>query len=103
MAENVVIYDEDTHVIIVSPDVEIQVIESIAIGPQGPQGIQGIPGEVGPQGPQGEVGPAGSEISYALPTASEDVLGGIKVGDNLSIDEAGVLSASSSLLLGPWE
>lgn len=31
---------------------------------------------------------------YTLPTASDEVLGGVKVGDNLSIDENGVLSAS---------
>ena len=30
---------------------------------------------------------------YELPTADEDTLGGIKVGDGLSIDENGVLSA----------
>lgn len=31
---------------------------------------------------------------YSLPVASSSVLGGIKVGDNLSIDENGILSAS---------
>lgn len=31
---------------------------------------------------------------YSLPIASSSVLGGIKVGDNLSIDENGILSAS---------
>ena len=34
------------------------------------------------------------EPSYELPTASANTLGGIKVGDNLSIDANGVLSAS---------
>lgn len=32
--------------------------------------------------------------SYELPVASADTLGGVKVGDGLSITEAGVLSAS---------
>lgn len=32
--------------------------------------------------------------AYTLPTASDETLGGIKVGNNLSIDENGVLSAS---------
>lgn len=31
---------------------------------------------------------------YVLPTASADTLGGVKVGENLSIDENGVLSAT---------
>lgn len=31
---------------------------------------------------------------YVLPTASDETLGGIKVGDGLSIDENGVLSAN---------
>lgn len=33
---------------------------------------------------------------YELPVASSETLGGIKVGDNLSIDENGVLSANAS-------
>lgn len=33
---------------------------------------------------------------YELPIASTETLGGIKIGDNLSIDENGVLSANSS-------
>lgn len=32
--------------------------------------------------------------SYTLPVASADTLGGIKIGENLSIDENGVVSAS---------
>ena len=35
--------------------------------------------------------------SYTLPTASADTLGGVKIGDNLSIDGSGVLSAVASL------
>ena len=34
--------------------------------------------------------------SYTLPVASADTLGGVKVGDNLSIDGSGVLSAVAS-------
>ena len=37
--------------------------------------------------------------SYSLPTASASVLGGIKVGANLSIDGNGVLSAGNSYVL----
>ena len=37
---------------------------------------------------------SGSTASYTLPTASATVLGGIKVGNNLSINGAGELSAS---------
>jgi hypothetical protein len=37
--------------------------------------------------------------SYTLPTASPTVLGGIKVGSNLSIDANGVLSAGNSYVL----
>jgi len=36
----------------------------------------------------------GSTSSYSLPTASATVLGGVKVGTNLSINGSGVLSAS---------
>jgi len=38
-------------------------------------------------------------VSYTLPTASPTVLGGIKVGSNLSIDANGVLSAGNSYVL----
>lgn len=34
---------------------------------------------------------------YTLPTASSSTLGGVKVGSNLSIDENGVLSASTQI------
>ena len=37
---------------------------------------------------------SGSTASYTLPTASATVLGGVKVGNNLSINGAGELSAS---------
>lgn len=43
--------------------------------------------------------PGGLKVSdYELPIASEVVLGGIKVGTNLSINEAGVLNASTSTI-----
>ena len=61
-------------------------------GIQGPQGEQGIQGPAGPQGEIGPQGPAGE--TYTLPIASASTLGGIKVGENLTIDENGVLSAS---------
>ena len=34
------------------------------------------------------------DASFTLPTASADTLGGVKVGDGLSISDSGVLSAS---------
>jgi len=40
-----------------------------------------------------------SQPEYTLPNASTATLGGIKVGQNLSIDENGVLSASDSYVL----
>jgi hypothetical protein len=38
-------------------------------------------------------GGGGGGGGYVLPTASADTLGGVKVGENLSIDANGVLSA----------
>lgn len=37
--------------------------------------------------------------NYTLPAASEDALGGVKIGDNLTIDENGKLSAVSSAIV----
>ena len=37
-----------------------------------------------------------SALTYTLPTASDTVLGGIKIGNNLSIDSNGVVSAATS-------
>lgn len=42
-----------------------------------------------------------NEYSYTLPTASADTLGGIKVGDNLSIED-GVLSAKNGVFIGEY-
>ena len=39
----------------------------------------------------------GGESSYVLPVASANTLGGIKVGNNLSIDDSGVLSATDTI------
>lgn len=44
-----------------------------------------------------EIIEAGSS-GYILPKASEDTLGGIKVGENLTIDEDGKLNANSSII-----
>lgn len=37
--------------------------------------------------------------NYTLPAASADALGGVKIGDNLTIDENGKLSAVSSAIV----
>ncbi len=63
---------------------------STAQGPTGPTGV----GATGPTGAASTVtGPTGAGGSYTLPTASDTVLGGIKVGANLTITD-GVLSAT---------
>lgn len=41
------------------------------------------------------------EFNYSLPTASANTLGGVKVGNNLSIS-SGVLSASDALIIREW-
>lgn len=38
--------------------------------------------------------PAGASVDYTLPVATSQVLGGVKVGEGLSIDASGVLSVS---------
>ena len=38
--------------------------------------------------------PAGASVDYTLPVATAETLGGVKVGDGLSVDANGVLSAS---------
>ncbi len=40
---------------------------------------------------------SGGSSNYELPIASKDVLGGIKVGENLTIDEDGTLNAQAGL------
>lgn len=80
-------------------------------GDTGAQGIQGIQGEVGPQGEQGYtpyIGPNNnwfingvdlgiSATVYTLPIASAETLGGIKIGENLTITEDGVLNAEGGV------
>ena len=53
-----------------------------------------VSGGVGPTGP---AGPAGG--GYTLPTATESVLGGVRIGSGISIDGNGVISASSGYTL----
>ena len=89
-------------------------------GDTGDRGPKGDKGDTGPQGPEGSVGPKGepgntpyigqngnwyigntdlgvaASGGYTLPIASATSLGGIKVGNNLSIDENGVLSSTAS-------
>ena len=71
-------------------------------------GATGIQGEQGPVGPQGEPGRTieyqpGEGIEVAennvlnLVKATSNTLGGIKVGENLSIDENGVLNGIESI------
>ena len=94
-------------------------------GPQGPEGPMGLTGPegprgaTGPQGPQGIQGPKGdagytpyigengnwfingqdlgvaASSGYTLPIASATSLGGIKIGENLTIAEDGTLSAQA--------
>ncbi len=49
----------------------------------------------GDKGDKGDIGEPGSSF---LPVASGDVLGGIMVGENLTIDNDGVLSIDTSAL-----
>lgn len=61
-------------------------------GPQGEKGDKGDKGDTGPQGPQGPKGDPG-EVS-ALPAATADTLGGVKVGSGLAVTADGTLSAT---------
>lgn len=45
---------------------------------------------------QNDIGAGGGGSSYILPTASPTVLGGVKIGANLSIDSNGVLSSTAT-------
>lgn len=51
-------------------------------------------------GPKGDTGPAGA--TYTLPTASSTVLGGVKVGTNVSIDGAGAISVPKFDSITTW-
>ena len=75
-------------------------------GARGPQGVQGEKGDTGPQGPKGDTGDPGPQgpkgepgTSYTLPAATSTTLGGVKVGDNLSIDASGRLSGAAPYAL----
>lgn len=58
-------------------------------GPQGPDGVKGVAGQRGIQGPPG---PAGTNATpYTLPSATSNVLGGVKIGNGLTIVD-GVIS-----------
>lgn len=69
-------------------------------GDTGAQGIQGLKGDTGDQGIQGVQGIQGIQGlkgdtgSTVLPIATPTVLGGVKVGTGLSVDSAGVLTAT---------
>ena len=76
-----------------------------ATGPQGPQGIQGPKGDAGYTPYIGENGNwfiNGQDLGvaasggYTLPIASATSLGGIKIGENLTIAEDGTLNAQAS-------
>lgn len=62
-------------------------------GPQGPQGERGITGATGPQGPKGDTGATGPASTYTLPNATDLVLGGVRVGNGLSVS-GGLLSVT---------
>lgn len=59
---------------------------------------RGAKGDTGPTGPQGPAGQNGT--TYTLPPANATVLGGIKVGDNLTVTSNGVLSAQPGGVTG---
>ena len=51
--------------------------------------------------PGGQLLSLGGTSTYVLPAATTSTLGGIKVGENLNIDEDGVLSATGEGTVGP--
>lgn len=64
-------------------------------GPRGNTGPRGETGETGPQGPEGPEGPQGKPgESYTLPAANKTTLGGVKVGDNITVDDDGKISVA---------
>ena len=62
-----------------------------AKGDTGDRGVQGIQGIAGPQGPTGPTGPQGPASTYTLPNATPTVLGGVRVGNGLSVS-SGLIS-----------
>ena len=77
------------------PDIR-QALDDISLtpGPQGPKGDKGDKGDTGPQGPKGDKGEPGDPA--ALPVATADTLGGVKVGAGLAVTADGTLSADLS-------
>jgi hypothetical protein len=71
-------------------------------GSPGPKGDKGDPGPAGPQGPKGDAGPQGpkGDVGEVTP-ATKTKLGGIIVGDNLTVDAAGRLSSTGGGEPGP--
>ena len=68
---------------------------STVTGPTGATGAGGSAGAASTvSGPTGSTGPTGATSAYSLPTASDSVLGGIKIGSGLSIDGSGVVTAA---------
>ena len=51
--------------------------------------------------PGGQLLSLGGTSTYVLPAATTSTLGGIKVGENLNIDEDGVLSSTGGGTVGP--
>lgn len=67
-------------------------------GPIGPTGPQGATGATGAAGPQGATGPPGPIIP-----ASATVLGGVKIGANITVQVDGTISVpASSFFQTPW-
>ena len=68
----------------------------LGAGPRGPKGDKGDPGEQGPKGDkgdQGDQGPKGEQGESGINTPATTVeLGGIIVGDDLSVTAEGRLS-----------
>ena len=122
LTPNAIIYP----IIIVGNDnYKVDIASGVTI--KGDKGDKGDAGETGPQGPAGSytagtgisldndtitvkvgsgltVGDDGAinadaQTAYTLPTATTDTLGGIKIGDNLTIDADGKLSAPAAYTL----
>lgn len=64
-----------------------------AKGDTGERGLQGIAGPQGIQGPKGDTGAQGPASTYTLPNATNLVLGGVRVGNGLSVS-SGLVSVT---------
>lgn len=66
----------------------------------GPQGIPGEKGEKGDRGEKGDPGEPGKDATpYTLPAATADTLGGVKIGEGLTVGEDGTVGVKSDV----WE